>query len=175
MIARRLLVVGEAPSAQYGGRPLQGDTGRRLAALAGVGHGQLLAAVDAVNLFDAWPGPENHGSAFPVREARDAAVRLLATITGRRVLLLGGRVVAAFGLVGLEPFRWHDVDIPRIADGRSRLVTVTRVAVVPHPSGVSRSYNDPRVRAQAAEFLGAALDVPRMPTAQGLPLRGATT
>lgn len=68
---RRVLVVGEAPSQAYGGRPLWGDAGRRFSAMAGVPWRDLVDVIEGVNLLDAWPGPAaGGGSALPPAVAR---------------------------------------------------------------------------------------------------------
>ena len=134
-------IVGEAPSMRTS-RPFAGRSGDRLAELFGYESRAALAdSWRLVNLLGYWPGPETtgNGSAFPAAEARAAAARIRLADGS---LLCGRRVAAAFGLVNAPYFAWRDVD------GR-------RVAVVPHPSGVSRWWNDPENVARAREFLAA--------------------
>jgi hypothetical protein len=63
---------------------------------------------------------------------------------GDRVILVGRAVVRAFGLDLEEPFVWTD-------EGG------VEVAMIPHPSGLNRQYNDEAVRERASEFLTEAL------------------
>lgn len=138
----RTLVVGEAPS-RTSTAPLDGPSGRRLAALAGVPFEELPARFELTNLLDRWPGRgSGPGAAFPRAEARAAAASM--EIEGRRVVLLGKRVASAFGVVG---------DLLDVVEHRG-----AEVLVLPHPSGASRWWNSPdgRARAEAAlrSFVG---------------------
>jgi len=123
---------------------LDGVSGRRLSDLSGV---PVAEWADLANLLSAWPGYAAHkGDRFPLPAARAAADRLMRTNRQHRVLLLLGRGVAqAFGLDDLPFFKWR-----RLAGGRL-------VAVVPHPSGVSRWWNEAPRRVTAREFLRSAL------------------
>lgn len=92
------------------------------------------------NLLDYWPGRSGKGSAFPMGEARSKAnlVRpYLYSFT--RIVLLGRRVATAFRLEKLDWYQWWPA-------GDSQ------VAVAPHPSKVSRYWNDPENVAAAKEF-----------------------
>lgn len=138
---RRPIIVGEAPPRGGEGRPaFSGYAGRRLAALAGVA--ELSDAFDAVNILDEWPGPQGKGSAFPDALAARAAMRLRGLLEGRLVIVAGRRAARALGLRAgyLEP-----VDAGWCA-----------AAVLPHPSGVNRWWNDPANRRRASAFLAAA-------------------
>lgn len=140
----RPLLVGEAPGRQtVGARPFTGRTGRRLERLAGVDR--LYDHFDVVNLLDRWPGPAGVGSAWPMLEARVRAevVKQQARVARRprNVVLVGRRVAAAFGLRELDFLTWGFLG-PR-----------ARVAVLPHPSGVSHWWNDPENVEAAAAFL----------------------
>jgi uracil-DNA glycosylase len=135
-------IVGEAPSMRTS-RPFAGRSGERLAELSGLASLEALRdRFRLVNLLGHWPGPDasGKGSAFPMQEARSAAATLRLPSGS---LLCGRRVAAAFGLAAAPYFAWCDVD------GR-------RVAVIPHPSGVSRWWNDPENVARARAFLRAA-------------------
>lgn len=129
----RPLVVGEAPS-RTSKAPLDGSSGRRLASLAGVPHGELAARFELANLLDRWPGRgSGSGAAFPSAEARAAAASM--EVEGRKVVLLGKRVASAFGVVaGL-------LSVVRHRGGE--------VLVLPHPSGASRWWNSPGNRTLA--------------------------
>ncbi len=138
------MLVGEAPGPSVvrlrrPGEALTGAAGRRLAALAGVPLVTYLRRTERVNLLDAYPGER-----WPSAEARDRARSLLPRLAGRTTLLAGRRVAAAFG-VDAPWYEWVELD-------------GGRVAVLPHPSGRSRYWNDPANRDAAAEFLRAALN-----------------
>lgn len=122
-----------------------------------------------VNLLDEHPGRAGAGSAFPIAAGRRAAGSLLRALgaahgggtwdlasidvsrhwlAGTGVLLLAGRRVAScfpeaprdyfeLGTILLDPNRGLDVE----------------VAVVPHPSGVNRWWNEAGNRATAADFV----------------------
>lgn len=134
---RRATIVGEAPP-RSGGGPFEGDAGRRLRRAVR----RDLADCRLVNLLNAWPGPDGaKGDAFPVDEARLAARRV--RFNTPVVLLAGHRVARAFGLrVGY--LEWTTL--------RGR-----RAAVLPHPSGINRWWNDPRNRRRASRFIREAL------------------
>lgn len=130
----RLVVVGEAPPARGTGSAgaLDGDSGRRLARLAGAELGDLLASCDRVNLLPTaeWSAPA----------AREAAERLAPRLHGRRALLLGARVAEAFGLAGAPQLEW--------LAHRGGLK-----AACPHPSGLNRAMNDPATRRAVGDLL----------------------
>ena len=92
------MIIGQAPGRQGTGEPLSGKAGRRLAALCGLDLDAYLARFQRVNLLPVFPGKAGKGDRFPLPPAREAARALLPTLEGRRVVLLGGRVAAAFGL-----------------------------------------------------------------------------
>jgi uracil-DNA glycosylase len=132
------LLVGEAPARQRNRRALDGGSGDRLAAMAGMeDRAELLRAFDAVNLLGRWPGAKGKGTHWDPARARRAAAR--APLRGVCVLL-GSRVAHAYGLGDVGPFQL--VKLPRAL-----------AVVVPHPSGVNRLYNEAENREQA----GAAL------------------
>ena len=147
---RSVVLVGEAPSRRSDPRrPLDGPCGSRLERLAEIPVGSLGDRCVAVNLLPAWPGRRGKGAAFPMAEARAAAAELVPLLEGRAVLLLGRRVAAAFGVVDwpyLVPMRWEGGPV---------------AAVVPHPSGVCRWWNDPEASRRAAGTLRLALGTRR--------------
>lgn len=73
------------------------------------------------------------GGRWSVPRAREAAMRIAQESSDAPLVLLGARVAAAFDL----PFRpfWVAMD--------------GLVAVLPHPSGLSRAWNDPAAPARA--------------------------
>lgn len=148
------IILGEAPGPSGGtGDPLGAKTARRLARLAGWepelfeedGYRAALAKrFELRNLLDRNPGKtEGKGMRFPAAEARSKAQEL--DLRGRTVVLLGKRVAAAVG-APTDYFRWER------ACG-------ARCVTIPHPSGINRVLNDPKMQEltglvlrQAAEF-----------------------
>lgn len=171
---QRPLILGEAPSRsgdKYFMCPLSGAVGERLARWAGLEpqpggtrYGQwywsLVEAFECRNLLERYPGPQGKGAALPMGPARAAAAELEAELDGRRVVLLGSRLPAALSLPWPAPmFEWYTSPrrIPTntlpMEDGEHvlRLGTEFEYAVIPHPSGLNRTYNDPlNVRAASA-------------------------
>ncbi len=134
------VLLGEAPSRSSDPlRPFSGRSGARLAALAGF---PLADRFELRNLLDAWPGAGGKGSRW---DARSAHVRAAETpLDGRRVIFVGRRVATAYGH-GNDPWMtWHD-------DGRGFVC-----AVIPHPSGIVRFWNDPASAAAVGAFLRAS-------------------
>jgi uracil-DNA glycosylase len=133
-----ITIVGQAPG-RWGDprRPLGGRCGIRLARAAGLGSvAELRARARLVNLLGSYPGKSGKGDAFPMVEAIGAAQRMRPC----GIVLLAGKAVGrAFG-IDSEFFEW------RRRGG-------TRYAVIPHPSGVSRWWNDPRNVEVATRFL----------------------
>ena len=141
----RAVLVGEAPgpSAQSG-RPLLGDrpatSGSRLRSWCGISAADWLR-VDRVNLLPIHPGPT-----WPKTAARAAAQNLCESLLrGRRLVLLGRRVTAAFDVMGVEFGVWFDSPLH------------VRCIAVPHPSGLNLIYNDAAVRDAAASLLRGIL------------------
>lgn len=136
-----VLLIGEAPAPRGNRRAFDGPSGDRLAQVMGMGRDELLGRVRARNLLRRWPGASGKGSAFPVADARAAARR--ARLDADVVLLAGLRVAGAFGArAGF--FEWFEL--------RGR-----RAAVIPHPSGVNRWWNDAANRERARAFLRGVL------------------
>lgn len=147
------LLIGQAPGPNSDpDEPLAGRCGARLADLCGLSEKDFLDRFERVNLLKKFPGKAAKGDAFPIDLARKTAVDLL--IFGklnRTVVMLGGNVARSFGFpsTGLEMFRWNMID-------GSPLI---RLAFCPHPSGVSRWWNDPKnLRAARRFWRGLALE-----------------
>lgn len=96
---------------------------------------------DAMNLLDRYPG-----ESWPENAARRQATRLLMRgLDGRKaVVLVGRRVAAAFDAEDRPWLEWFDLF------GR-------RAAVMPHPSGLNRWWNEVRNYEAARVFAGKLL------------------
>jgi uracil-DNA glycosylase len=136
----KVLFVGEAPSADGHGtvEPFSGRSGKRLATLCGMEHLEWLRSCARVNLLPCQPE-----GGWPAKEARAAAERLDLG-EAKVVICCGKRVALAFRFCGwsLQPYEW--------VGGRT-------IALIPHPSGRCRAWNDPEVAARVREFLAAIL------------------
>lgn len=150
MTEQRVMLLGQAPG-HYGreaGAPVDprlalfnyppNCAGARLQRLLGAGNRLYLRGFERRNLLGYWPGGGGSGDLFPVRDARDVAERLLPTLAGRRVLVLG---VGTARALGLEP------EVLRYQYHRD-----ATFGVIPHTSGRCRFYNDPASRAAAEAF-----------------------
>lgn len=133
----KLTIVGQAPGRSRNKKPFDGASGRRLARLAGLGsYAELAARVRLVNLLARFPGKLGKGDAFP----RGAAAAALGSLRLRGTILLAGRnVAAAFGL-RTRYFAWTELR------GKP-------CAVLPHPSGISHWWNEPKNVRRASSFL----------------------
>lgn len=140
------LLVGEAPNRWMGSDPerarhvLFRDDLHDLCDVTGI---QFYRCFARCNLLDRWPGSSGKGSSFPLAEARVVADALLPELEERfrRVVLVGRRVASAFGPgPATQPwFLWSDC-------------TEFELAVVPHPSRVSRWWDVPGNVDQARAF-----------------------
>ena len=157
LVMRRLLIVGQAPSRTSDPRrPLEGDRIKRaLTGLLGIDEATYLREVERVNLLATWAPKESggEGDAFDRALGRAAAACLanghLRFPSQRHVLLLGRNVARAFDGVWTPPSRLAD-GVPIRWHVRNQTVWV---AVLPHPSGVNRWWNDPKNRRAARRFM----------------------
>ena len=137
----RTLIVAQAPSSKSDpAEPLSGQSGRRLADLAGLTFEAFLERFERVNLLPVYPGRQGKGDAFPMAEAREHAHQILVSHFrgGRRVVLLGRNVAAAFMGSMLAD------DFPQLTWVGSAINHGFVVARCPHPSGVCRWWNEPK-------------------------------
>jgi len=134
---RRFTIVGQAPGRSRNRSPFDGASGRRLWRLAGLGsYDELASHFRLVNVLRKFPGKLGKGDAFPRRSAGRACRRLRLRGT---ILLAGRNVASAFG-VRSGYFEWTTLR------GKP-------CAVLPHPSGISHWWNDPRNRRRARTFM----------------------
>lgn len=136
----KILVIGEAPG-DVGppDTPLEGAVGRRIAELAGLSWDDYLALTERRNLLAV-----NPGETWPTAEAAAAGDEMMPQLFSRRTILLGQRVARAFG-ARVPPLQFEP-----ILEGRPDL---GKWAVVPHPSGRNRWWNEPENRSAARRFL----------------------
>lgn len=151
----RALLVAEAPprGARPGHRALDGMAGDRLGRYlldheARIGSAlprdDLLARFDAVNLLGRWPGSNGKGASWDRAKGARAAKRL--PLRGV-VVLLGWRVASAYGrAIPGNGALWSW----RMTDGGAWVI------MIPHPSGVNHTYNQPAARSLAARALREA-------------------
>jgi hypothetical protein len=171
----RPVLVGIAPSRPGAeGQPLTSlggaSTGATLAGLAGLSNMDYLRRFDRVNLC-----PSVQPSTIPLRLGRDNAMNLAGSLLrGRRVVLLGANVLACFGLgkefgssnQGFGTLAHMTPNVPYMAwfpeNGRPAtgyagfklgMSLPFHWAVLPHPSGRNRWYNDPANREAARAFM----------------------
>ena len=136
----RPLIIGQAPSMEHGeDEALSGRSGERLARFCGLTIPEFLETFDRENLVETFPGKAGKGDRFPgPREARRLAERSRPGVGGRRVVVLGFSTAAAFDLthptLTFAP-HWG-----------------AEFAFSPHPSGVSRWWNDPENLRRATAF-----------------------
>lgn len=136
-----MILVGQAPAKSSEGI-LMGRAGARLARLMGIPEGEYAARFRRMNLLPEWPGKSGKGDAFDLPAARSVVAQLAPSWQGSRLVLLGGAVCAALGHRG-GLFEWAP-------DTRGFLA-----CRVPHPSGISRWWNDPSNARRASDFFRA--------------------
>lgn len=142
------LVVGEAPGPNTSGRlpmfpyPASSAAGRLLK-MSGLTPGQYLGRLHRRNLFEEYPG-ERWDAAMANLRAHEVQAWCAGEGGVRRVLLLGKRVAAAFGMD-----IWGEVE--------SGTAPVVHYRSIAHPSGMNPIYNAPtaRLAAQAAVIWAA--------------------
>lgn len=130
-----------------------GSAGARLCAVVGLGQDEYLARFTRVNLFHTyrtWTGRRGGVRTWDAAAARLEAQRLWPLLVGRPVVLLGSKVAEAFSpeVASAPPMSF--VQLPG-----SEVLGVGDLWVcrVPHTSGLSRAWNDPRVARDAGALL----------------------
>lgn len=139
----RVVFVGEAPGPRdksyrtplWSIRP--GSAGSRLRAMTGLDRSTWIRRVPKFNLVPyrvaKWPRE------FAEQQAQNLSSSLLRDCN---LVLCGRKVAKAFGVPSKQPW----LEWTRSAWG-------PRVAVIPHPSGLCREYNDPEFVKRASRFL----------------------
>lgn len=135
---RQPIIIGQAPARGNDGKPpFAGQSGARLAQLAGVGDsGDVLPEhFEMYNLNAKWSGKRigGKGHNFDMKEARKKATQLKnkmeAEIDPLFILLMGRNVERAFGWKSLEYLDVHTW-------------LGHYVILFPHPSGINHFWND---------------------------------
>ena len=157
-----LVLVGQAPNRSSDpSDPLAWETvaGARLAGALSLTREEY-EAVPRFNLLSEWPGLQGEGDAFPMADASLAARKLAPELDGRLVVALGWRVGKCLGwpqgsrrrVLAWLPVSWYDRGVVRF-----------KLAVVPHPSGRSRWWQDVDNVERASAFLRACYSPPAPP------------
>jgi hypothetical protein len=133
-------LVGQAPS-RLGdpSKPLAGPNGQRIARLAGMSYGELIAC-RRKHLNRDYIGKRGKGKAFDQAKGNVNAADILMDWRVERIVLLGKNVARCFG------FR----DLPFLAEIR---IYGRRFLIFPHPSGVNRWWNERRNERRARQLL----------------------
>ncbi len=101
------------------------------------------------NLLRYYPGSSGQGTAFPIKDAINAARDVIKSdvLWDKNVLFVGKRLAGVFGL-GKEPIlEW--MPTPILPDGTPAF----RFAIVPHTSGINRWWNENEY--EGGEFLAS--------------------
>lgn len=136
-----IVLVGEAPERAIApDEALAGRIGQRLAKLAGISLRTYLERTRRLNVYEEPP------PAWSRSEASVRANHIWRTLrAGDQVILLGSRVAEAFGVAGRQRLAWHPFGFASIA-------------LIPHPSGRNRWWNDPLNVLAASRFLTNLFD-----------------
>ena len=139
-----VLIVGQAPAKNdHPSNPISGRTGRKLAMLMDLTFEEFLDTFDRANLLSRYPGKDGKGDAFNPHAAERNARLLLSENQidrYRHILVLGKNVAKAFGYRTDEYMKWQTFSRPF-------------TAILPHPSGINRWWNDKRNHEAAKQFL----------------------
>jgi len=162
--AGRVLLVGEAPNKwmQETGRMKNALLREDLAALCGVSFpADFFRLFARTNVLDFWPGPAKggKGSAFPMDQARPAARDLMRQISTScrfdRMVLMGRRVAEAVLGPGHKDhawFEWFYLAPAHYGAAKPPAAPGLSVAVAPHPSKISRWWNEAKNVGEAQKF-----------------------
>lgn len=132
--SHRIALVGEAPGPNTNPdmplypAPERSAAGRLMTMLAWT-RAEYLRTFARANMLREYPG-----ASFPLGRARPLAEGVAQSLAPRPLLLMGRGVAMAFSFPHERVLEWEDY---RLGD------TYIRAAVVPHPSGRNRWYNNP--------------------------------
>lgn len=178
----RYLILGEAPNRALEGREhmcwipcgsRKRHSANRLRDLLGIqGVGEWLRTFDRSNVFDEVQPRSGKGDFFSVARGRRELLTQWPMLVSRGyqgILVMGSRVSSALSwrdeqdtvlsAARLPVLEWRSA-IPHrsVCQGLGEHTRI-RAAVVPHPSGVNRWYNEPENKRRAEAFL-RSLDIP---------------
>jgi hypothetical protein len=138
--AHKIGLVGQAPSRRGDPRkPLAGPNGQKIARLAGMSYGELIACRRR-HLNAHYSGKRGKANAFENAKGYVNAADILMDWRVERIVLLGKNVARCFGFS----------DLPFLAEIR---IYGRRFLIFPHPSGTNRWWNEERNERRAREFL----------------------
>jgi uracil-DNA glycosylase len=155
----RTILVGEAPPQSRPrdtptSLPFSGASGKRFSDMLGV---DVTEVFETRNLISIWPGKSSKGSLFPLALARAGMRDLMRELETRqlshpqlapsRLILAGTRVATVFHANNLPRLEWHTVWFA------ASMVLPYEISIIPHPSGVSRAWNDPDMVERVQRFL----------------------
>lgn len=164
----RPLLIGQAPPPSFDPdthsplHPLpEKCSGGRLAEIMGLDARTYLRTFQRINLLRDFPGQRRRPGGtrvdhWPKAEARQAAELIAPLLDGRQVILVGRNVARAFSL---EAAPWHEWSSYRVTYPPDSPALFS-VAVVPHPSGLNRWYNDSANLETARAFWTGFLEDP---------------
>lgn len=140
-------MVGQAPARGREGRQafVSSSSGSRLERLLGLQQGELLAIVDTVNVSPRFPGQVGGGRSGDLVPPRDTCRtgRILSMLPSYdRVLICGDVARRRLGCPYRQPLEWFQF-------GGSTC------ALVPHPSGANRWWNDRANVGSARRFMSS--------------------
>lgn len=150
------IMIGQAPGKTENGTlgPCSGVSFARMARVAGARDRdeelKFIQSFDRTNLLASFPGSEARGDTFPRRLAERAAERLRPSLHDRVVLMMGWNVAWAFDFMPQRGYLTWDYGF-EVAD------TWRAAAVVPHPSGLNRWWNEEANREAARKFFDVLL------------------
>lgn len=151
-------MIGQAPGRNGDpSKPCTGAFALKLARVADVDPMWFMATFERMNVLQRWPGRSGKGDAFPMIEARLAAKLIAPKLKGRMVVFVGAAVARAFrvpsqfyetGAVSKKEFGFFQ-EISRVDYD---------YVVIPHPSDVSRWWNDSINRFRYREYMRGFLE-----------------
>lgn len=93
---------------------------------------RFLSGFDRLNM--------HYGKHWNLKLARQNAPRVIQSLQNRRVIVMGRGTLATLCVTRMNDFTWNS----------EKGITYT---CLPHPSGLTRDYNDPEYRERVGEFL----------------------
>jgi hypothetical protein len=140
----KIVLIGQAPS-RFGDprQPLCMSIAKKLSMLIGMSYLEYFDTFDRMNVLDHWPGANEKGDKFPMREARVKAQEIVQSLVERKVIFVGRATALAFGF-RTQFFEWVEF-------------AGFTAAAIPHPSGVNYWWNEKHNVELASKFLRDAL------------------